>query len=195
MKNIHKLMRVSAWIMCAALSLHLFGFETFAAEGTSSWRPIYDLIMRWVNFGIIVFVVYKYARKPLMNFLRGRKENLAQEIKELEDQRADTAAKIKETQNFIEESDVRFADLKERIVQQGEKKKQEIIESAKQQNQMMLNNARRRVEFYMIEAKNTFKAELVDAAINLAMQRLPQEITTADNENFANEYLAGTMTK
>jgi F-type H+-transporting ATPase subunit b len=176
------------------LGLHLGGPEAFAGEKTSNWRPTYDLIMRWVNFGIIVFILNRYAKTPLKNFLRSKKEDLAQEIDELEEKKEDANAKIRETQKTIEESDVRFAELKARIVQQGEREKLKIVESAQQQSRAMLADAKRRIDASILQARNTVKGELIDAAIDLAMERLPQEITAVDNEKFVTEYLTGTKT-
>jgi F-type H+-transporting ATPase subunit b len=192
MKGAVKIGWLCAGLTVLMLSLHLLGCEAFAAKKTSNWRPTYDLIMRWINFGIIVFVVNKYAKGPLINFLRGRKEKVAKEIKTLEDKRDDTVAQIKETRKAVDESEIRFADLKERIVQQGEKKKEETIESARQQSRIMLDDAHRRVQSYILEARSKVKAELVDFAIDFAMQRLPQEITAADNEKFITEFMASS---
>lgn len=195
MNYLNKTLWVCAWIVAGVLSLHLLGNETFAAEGSKSWRPTYDLIMRWINFGIIVFLVNKYAKAPVLNFLKGRGDQVAEQIKALEDKRDEATAKIKETHKFIEESEVRFGDLREYIVQQGEKKKRDLIESAQEQSRLLLEDSKRRVQSYILEARNAFKAEMIDAAIDLAMERLPKEITDADNEKILDEYLAGTMAK
>jgi len=195
MKGAVKIGWLCAGVTVLMLSLHLLGCEAFAAEKTSSWRGTYDLIMRWVNFGIIVFVLNKYAKGPIINFLQGRKEKVAKEIKILEDKRDDTVAQIKETRKAVDESEIRFADLKERIIQQGDRKKAEIIESARQQSRIMIDDAHRRVNSHILEARNAVKAELVDFAIDFAMQRLPQEITDADNAKFTDEFMAGTQAK
>ncbi len=193
MKRVNGITLLCFCITAGVLSLHFLGHEAFAAEKSSSWRPTYDLILRWINFGIIVFVLNKYAKAPLMNFLRGQKEKLAKEIKKLEDKKENVAANIKETQKVIDVSEVRFAELKERIVRQGERKKQEIVESAQQQSKMMLNDARRRIDSQFGQAKRAFRAELIDAAIELAMQRFPQEIIDEDHDKFLDQYLAGTV--
>lgn len=193
MKRVNGITLLCFCITAGVLSLHFLGHEAFAAEKSSSWRPTYDLILRWINFGIIVFLLNKYAKAPLMNFLRGQKEKLLKEIKKLEDKKENVAANIKETQKVIDVSEVRFAELKERIVQQGERKKQEIVESAQQQSKMMLKNARRRIDGQFGQAKRAFRAELIDAAIELAMQRLPQEITDEDNDKFSDQYLASKL--
>jgi F-type H+-transporting ATPase subunit b len=195
MKYLPKLSTICVGLLAGILSLYLLGLDGYAAEGSSNWRPTYDLIMRWINFGIIVFVVYKYARKPFMNFLRGRKEKVAGEIEELETRRDEVVAKIDRTQKDIEESDVRFAKLKERIIQQGEKKKSEIIESAQTHGKSMIEDAKRRVDTHFLQAKNAFRSELIDKAVDMALERLPGQITPEDNEQFTREFLDGASAK
>jgi len=189
MKCVNKIVLIFCYIIAGILSLHFLGHEAFAAEKASSWRPIYDLILRWINFGIIVFLVNKYAKTPIMNFLRGQKETLAREIKRLENKKQGISANIEETLKTIDESEVRFAELKERIIHQGEKKKEAIIQTAQKQSKMMLEDAKRRIDTYFIQAKNKFRAEMIDRAIDLAVERLPKEITAEDNEKLTIEYL------
>ena len=190
MKCVNKIVLIFCYIIAGILSLHFLGHEAFAAEKAGSWRPIYDLILRWINFGIIVFLLVKYAKTPLMNFLRGQKEKLAREIKRLENKKQGISANIEETLKTIDESEVRFAELKERIVRQGEKKKEVIIQTAQKQSKMMLEDGKRRIDTHFIQAKNKFRAELIDRAIDLAMERLPKEITAEDNEKLTIEYLS-----
>jgi F-type H+-transporting ATPase subunit b len=195
MKTLRRLSMICAVLSAGILSLHILGSNAYAAGGSSHWRPIYDLIMRWINFGIIVFVVYKYARKPLMNFLRGQKEKVAGEIEDLETRRDEMVAKIDQTQKDIKESDVRFEKLKERIIQQGEKRKAEIIETAQGHGKTMIDDAKRRIDTHFLQAKNTFRSELIDRAIEMALERLPGQITPEDNEMFTREFLDGASAK
>ena len=195
MKYLSKLLWISAGLLAGILSLHLLSLNGYAAEGSSNWRPAYDLIMRWINFGIIVFVVYKYARKPFMNFLRGRKEKVAEELEALETRKEEMVARIDQTQKNVEESDIRFEELKERIIREGEKKKIEIIESAKNQSKMMLEDVKRRIGTHFLNAKNEFRAELIDRAMDMALERLPREITPEDNDKFTRLFLESSLTE
>jgi F-type H+-transporting ATPase subunit b len=195
MKYLVKLLWISAGLLAGILSLHLLSIDGYAGEGSSNWRPTYDLIMRWINLGIIVFVVYKYARKPFMNFLRGRKEKVAEEIEALETRKEEMVAKINQTQKDVEESDVRFEELKERIIRQGERKKAEIIESAQNHSKMMLEDAKRRISTHFLHAKNEFRTELIDRAMDMAMERLPKEINSEDNDKFTRLFLESSFTE
>jgi F-type H+-transporting ATPase subunit b len=195
MKHLDKIGSIFFCLIAIVLSLHFLGHDAFAAEKSSNWRPMYDLILRWINFFIIVFVVVKYGKKPIMNFLRGQKDKLAEEIHRLENEKQDAEAKIKETLRAVDESEVRFSELKDRIVQQGEKKKIEIIESAQNQSKMMLQDAKRRIDAHFLHAKNEFRAELIDKAMDMALERLPKEITPEDNDKFARLFLESALTE
>ena len=195
MKHLDKINGIFFYLIAMVLSLHFLGHDALAAEKSSNWRPTYDLILRWINFGIIAFVIVKYGKTPIMNFLRGQKEKLAQEINRLENEKEDAKAKIKETLKAVDESEIRFSELKDRIVQQGEKKKTEIIESAQNQSKMMLEDAKRRIGTHFLQAKNEFRAELIDRAMDMAIKRLPSEITSEDNDKFTRLFLESTSTE
>ena len=195
MKHLDKINGIFFYLIAMVLSLHFLGHDALAAEKSSNWRPTYDLILRWINFGIIAFVIVKYGKTPIMNFLRGQKEKLAQEINRLENEKEDAKAKIKETLKAVDESEIRFSELKDRIVQQGEKKKTEIIESAQIQSKMMLEDAKRRIGTHFLQAKNEFRAELIDRAMDMAIKRLPSEITSEDNDKFTRLFLESTSTE
>lgn len=195
MKHLDKIGGIFFCLIAIGLSLHFSGHDVLAAEKSSNWRPTYDLILRWINFFIIVFVVVKYGKRPIMNFLRGQKNKLAEEINRLENEKQDAVAKIKETLKAVDESEVRFSELKDRIVQQGEKKKIEIIESAQNQSKMMLEDAKRRIDAHFLHTKNEFRAELIDRAMDMALERLPKEITPEDNDKFARLFLESALTE
>jgi len=152
-------------------------------------------VMRWLNFGIIVFILVKYARTPIKDFLLSRREEVAREIEMVEEKKEEANKKIQDAARMLDESEVRFARVKERIIKEGETKKQKLIEDAQQESKILLESTMKKIESQLLGAKRAFKSELVDTAISLAMKRLPDEITSEDNQNFTNQFLAGTSTK
>ena len=84
----------------------------FAADGSNQWRPTYDLVMRWLNFGILVFLLIKFGKKPLLSLLHKRKEELQREINRAEEQRNKAETKIKEVHTLLDGSVVRLEEKK-----------------------------------------------------------------------------------
>jgi F-type H+-transporting ATPase subunit b len=192
MKRVNKKIGLFYFIMAEIMSLHFLGFEALASESSGGWRPIYDEVLLWFNFGIIVFVFIKYGKTPLMNFLHGRKEKIAREIEQIEEKKKQAADKVTEIKKMVDESKARFAKIKDQIVEQGERKKAEIIQTAQAQSESMIVDAKRRIESHFIQAKNDFRAELIDNAIDLALERFPKEMTPEDNDKFTREFLTST---
>lgn len=179
-----------AWGASTLLILILIGTgPAFAAGQEGDWRPVYDLIMRWLNFGILAFLIVKFSRKPLANFLKGKKEEIARDIHRVENDLAQAKGRNLEARREIDAGKIRLEKLRERIVKQGEKEKLRIVEEARQESLMMLAGAREKIEGQILMARNTIKKEMVDAAFNLATQQLPPEINPEDHRNFLDQYL------
>ncbi len=172
----------------------LAAVEALAAEEAveTGWRGTWDEIMLWLNFCILAVVIVKYGRKPLMDFLRGRKEEVEKQIGKVEKEKSEIDARIRETRKTLEDSSARFENMKQRIIKQGERKKEEIIGDAKQQSEMMMVMAKQKIGNRILDAKNEFRAELVDAAVDLAEQKLSQEVTEEDNRKILEQYLSIT---
>jgi len=195
MKGIKKIAKICYFILAVVIGILLLGTEASAANNSDDWRPAFDLVMRWLNFGIIVFILVKYARTPIKDFLLSRREEVAREIEMVEEKKEAANKKIQDAARMLDESEVRFARVKERIIQEGETKKQKLIEGAKQESKILLESAMKKIDNQLLDAQKAFKSELVDTAISLAMKRLPDEITTEDNQNFTNQFMASASGK
>ncbi|OQY55295.1 MAG: hypothetical protein B6245_20020 [Desulfobacteraceae bacterium 4572_88] len=185
--------RAFFWLFCAAMmgaAVHILGPEAIASEDSESWRGTYDTVMLWLNFGILVFIIVKFGRMPIMNFLKGRKEELSHEISALEEEKEAAFTKIREASEALDESEAHFEHLKQRSVKQGEKKRQEIIEDAQHQSQVMLEAAKQKVESQIVQAKRTFRSKLIDSAIDLATNRISKKIIEEDHQKLVDDYLA-----
>jgi F-type H+-transporting ATPase subunit b len=195
MKGVKKLAEISGFIFAVVIGIHLLATEALAADNSGSWRPVFDLVMRWLNFGIIVFILVKYARTPIKDFLLSRREEVAREIEKIEEKKEEANKKIQDAARMLDESEVRFARIKERIIQEGETIKQKLIEDAQQESKILIESTKKKIETQLLDAKRAFKSELVDTAISLAMKRLPDEITTEDNRKFTHQFLTSASAK
>jgi len=195
MKGVKKIAGICCFIFVVVMGIHLLGSEASAADNSGNWRPVFDLVMRWLNFGIIVFILVKYARTPIKDFLLSRREEVAREIETIEEKKEAANKKIQDAARMLDESEVRFARIKARIIQEGQTKKQKLIEDAQQESKILLKSTMKKIETQLLDAKRAFKSELVDTAISLAMKRLPDEITTEDNQKFTNKFLTSASEK
>jgi F-type H+-transporting ATPase subunit b len=143
----------------------------------------------------LAFLLIKFSRTPIKNFFQSRTEELNKQIEKLENEKNDALEKVNENLKMLEESNVRFETLKERIIGQGQKNKQKIIEDAHQESKILLESAKHKIENQIVMARDALKFELVDSAIALAMERLPKEMTAEDNQIWINNFLSSANVK
>jgi F-type H+-transporting ATPase subunit b len=157
-----------------------------AADG--GWRPTYDLVMRWLNFLILVGVIVRYARQPVKTFLEGRSAELRIEIDTLESQKREAVATVSALRERLADSESRLAEMKARLLADGERRKQALLDQAEMESAMILKDAEHKIEGLRHQAQRMLRVELVDGAIDLAQTRLRDEIQAQDHQRFTADF-------
>jgi F-type H+-transporting ATPase subunit b len=177
------------FLCVAGFVFYLLTFNAFAADGSNAWRPTYDLVMRWVNFVILVFILVKFGKGPLLKMLGQRKKDLQKEISLAEKQKNGAEDKLQEIREQLDASSERFEEIKRRIIQQGENKKKEMIEDAKKESRILIQEAKRRMDTQILSVQKAFQAEMVEETMKIVFQKLPQYFTEKDNQKLIELYL------
>ena len=172
------------------VGLYMVALPVVAQAADPQWRPTYDVAMRWVNFIILVAVIVKYAREPIKDFLKLQKNDIFSEMGELETEKAKIVGEINEVKKKGAISRAHFQELKDRLIAQGETRKQQIVEQARQQSKIMLEETRRKMENRITQAKAGLQVELLDMAIDQAMLKLPDIMTAGDAQQLLDDYMS-----
>lgn len=174
----------------------LFMLEpAFAEDGARDWRPIYDFVLRWINFGILAYFVVKVIGPILVSFLSSQQSEISEKIEHVRKEKDEMVSRVQEARDSLENSGPRLEDIKNRIIEQGERRRQEIIDDANEQSRLMMKNARRRVDNQIVQARRNLQNELLDMAIEKATERLPREITEEDDHRIIENYLAAAVSR
>lgn len=187
-------MNVIGPVGVTSVTLLVVGFISFflpesAMAADPAWRPTYDLAMRWINFIILAAVIIKYAKEPIKDFLRLQKKDVVSEIESLDVEKTRILGEIEAAQQQGVENKIRLKELKERLISQGETRKQQIIQQAQQQSTIMLEEAQRKTENQLVQAKAQLKMELLDMAMEQAVLQLPELMTDEVNQQMVDSYM------
>ncbi|MBW2297718.1 MAG: hypothetical protein JRF32_08945, partial [Deltaproteobacteria bacterium] len=69
---------------------------------------------------------------------------------------------------------------------------QTLIDNAQKESKILLESAQRKIQNQIISAQADIRAEMIDHAIEMALQKLPAEIDEKDNRQFYEHYLENT---
>jgi F-type H+-transporting ATPase subunit b len=152
-------------------------------------RSMWDLVMRWVNFIILAVVIIKYARAPIVQFLKEKRAETSLTIKQLEEKKEAAELKIRDGKIQLKSSQDKLALIKERIVAEGQKRKEKIIEDARQESRLMLASAQVKIENQVRDAAEKIKIELIDMAAQRAEAKLPQLLAQKDQDRLLEQWM------
>jgi F-type H+-transporting ATPase subunit b len=154
----------------------------WAAEAAADWRPTYDLVMRWINFGILAGLIFYFGRRPVANLLNTQATQHRERIGQLEDQREAALERLAEVQRLQQEHQDRLEVLRERIVAEGERQREALIEDGQREGEVLIAQAHRRIGLALRDARTQLRDEILDLALERALEKLPALLTPQDNE-------------
>ena len=155
----------------------------------------YDMILKWLNFGILALLIVWFSRIPIKNFLSSQKEELLVEINRIESEKNQLEEKLQAAQNALKESQDRFSEIKSQIVNQGEKRRDQIIAEAQQKSAQMLDGARQKIDRMMTDAIASFRSDMVEVTMELVEKQLSQVVTEEDQQKYVDRYLSSLSAK
>ncbi len=175
--------------LCWVALVTLLCSDSFAAEKITTERKIYNILMLWVNFGILATVFFKFARKPLMNAIRGMRDKIAGELSAIKKGYEDAKSALDTEENKLKNIDKHLEEIQKRLIEIGEKEKEKIVNQAKLAAEKMIEDAKAYASFQMAKARKKLSDEMVDIAISVAEERLKKEMSKEDNERLIGEFL------
>jgi F-type H+-transporting ATPase subunit b len=177
-------------LLLTFLVILFFTCDAFALGEKTLGRKIWDHIMLFVNFGILVFLFIKYAKTPMMNYLRSQRDSVEEGLNELtekkqgvQSQRDAEADQIKDIDRIIEE-------IRGKILEMGKKEKEKIIQQGQALADKMIQDAKTYSENRIVSARQELSEEMVEIALSMAREKLLKGMTDKDNDTLVNQFIA-----
>ena len=169
----------------------LDGSSALAQEAMSPGRRVWNNIMLLFNFGILVFVFVKYARKPLMDLLRNMCRKIEETLNTAGHQLREAQVRLDEEKAKLETIEEHLKTIEERILQIAAAEKAAIIEHGRLSAERMIENAGSYANYRLSMAQKALSDELVDMAVAIAGQRLAAGVSAKDDIRLVENFLGG----
>jgi len=172
-------------VICTLLLPHI----TMADGGQSSGRKIWDNIMLWVNFGILVFLFIRFARKPLMDFLHSTRKKIKEDLDKVKE--ALNGAKTTRDEEIEKTKDLEYLleDVRKSILDMGKREKEEIIRQGQVAAEKMIQEAKEYASHRVALAKKKLSDDMVDKAITLAEKGLIEALSKEDHDTLIVQFV------
>jgi F-type H+-transporting ATPase subunit b len=145
----------------------------------------------WViNTAILFFFVGKYASRPVSDALKKRKASIMHGIDEAAQMKEDAAARLAGYEDKLAHVDDEIERVKREMIRTGEVERERILAEAREKRTRVERDAKILIEQELKEARELLLRETIAGAVRSAAEALGKQVTDADHERLAQEYLA-----
>ena len=142
-----------------------------------------------VSFGILLFLLYKYAFPGILSMLEEREKKIKDSLDQAERHRTEAERKLKEYEAKLaassKEAEGILATAKERAQQLMEENEQRLTTKAER----IKGDATREIDHERRKAIQEIRTQTTDLALMVAEKVIQRSLTDADNRRLADEAL------
>lgn len=129
-----------------------------------------------IIFGIVLFVLKKFAWKPILNALKDREESIANALNSAEEAKKEVAGLRADNEKIIAEA----RKEKDIILKEAKELKEKIVTEAKekaaQEAQKTIDQGRQQIESEKIAAINEIKNQVAELSVLIAEKVIKKEL-------------------
>ncbi|MBN2063148.1 MAG: ATP synthase F0 subunit B [Deltaproteobacteria bacterium] len=186
---------IIVFLMLISFTVIISGSDAFATEQAGKGRKIWDNIMLWVNFGILVFFFIKFAKKPLMDFLNGERGKIEKTIDSVDEELERAKSRMELEEDKLKNIDAHIQKDLEAIIEIGKREREQIIEEAKFSADLMIDEAKKVARNNLDLARKKFGEKMLDMAISIAVENIKKSISSEENERIIDQFSTGLSTQ
>lgn len=147
------------------------------------------LIAQMVNFAIVLFVLYKFAYKPLLKVMTDRTEKIEKGIKNAEE----ANKKLQETEKKEKEVLGNARKEAQAIIESAEKtaakNKEELLNEAKKKSEEIVANTQKQLEEEKKKMMSEIKSEIADLVVAATGKVIDEKMDSGKDKEIINKAL------
>ncbi|MCM8797004.1 MAG: F0F1 ATP synthase subunit B [Candidatus Omnitrophica bacterium] len=148
-----------------------------------------EVIAQIFSFLILFFLLRKFAWNKILRLLDERRQRLANEFKNIEEEKAE----ITRLRAEYEEKIARIKEEADRIIQEagleGRRITEEIRKNANLEAQEIINSAKEEIKYQLLAAREELKEKIVDLIIAATEQVIQERLTEEDDLKIIRDFL------
>lgn len=161
-----------------------------AAEGGGHAPDFMGLVWRIIVFAVFVFIIYKFAKNPLLNFLDNRSSEIEKSIENAEKAKEEAEIELTNYKLKLQQMESELETMKERSRKQAESEKEKIIEDAKSDIEKLKKSTENMIKSDLDKAKSELREETARLALKIAENKVEKELKDDVQKKLVKNYIS-----
>jgi F-type H+-transporting ATPase subunit b len=150
--------------------------------------PWGDMIEAFVNFALFLFILVRFGKKPLTEYLQKRSRTISTQLDEAKRLREEAEATLAEYRTKLEGFDEERKAITEGYRREAERESEAIIEEAKRHAERLRRDADLVIEHDIKQAQRELRGRIVDEAVSLARKVIEDRLDAGAKQKLVDHY-------
>ena len=124
------------------------------------------LLAQFVNFAIVLFVLWKFAYKPILKTLNDRTKKIEKGVKDAESASKKLSEMNEKEKEILTSAKKEAQEIIKKSEEEAKKNAQSIMEQAKEQNEKMIADAKKMIEQEKGKMLGEVKSEIAELVVS-----------------------------
>ncbi|MEE8340829.1 MAG: F0F1 ATP synthase subunit B [Candidatus Neomarinimicrobiota bacterium] len=142
-----------------------------------------------IIFLVLLFLLMKFAWKPLLAMLEKREDSIRSALLDAEKAREELANVKEDTEKLLNKARTEAQTIVSASKKNAEKLKDDIIKKAQTKSDTLLDDVKKQITIEKERAVAEVKTEVVNLSMEIAKKLIKKNLTKEDNLNLINESL------
>ena len=160
-------------------------------EWLNTWANYPGLeLWKFLNLGIFILVMLRFAGKPLAAALESRRERIQSELAAAQAEKDAALATLAEAESFLARREDDVSNIAAHARQEAEEEKRRLLLAAEAEIQKLKTQSEREVEQANKVARKSLRQFLADRCVQLARESVRQNLRPEDDVRLMNESIS-----
>jgi len=188
-RNLSAALTIAALTIATVLLAPAAVFAAEAGHDTSIGGMILGMGWPVANFIIFLWVLNRYLRKPLQDYLASRSTTIRKELVDAAALKSNATAQLATIEQKLQALPGELTALRTRGAEEIAAEEQRIATQAAADRDRLLEQTRREIDLQVRLAKKDILEHAADLSVQLATDRIKKEVTPADQDRLVDRYL------
>jgi F-type H+-transporting ATPase subunit b len=151
--------------------------------------PLVKLLIQFVNFAILVGVIFWFARKPFKDFLKKRHDAVREKMEEAERLLKEAGSAKEAYERRLSQLEAEIEAFRTSVAADVEKEKSRILDEARGLASRIREQARLAYDQEMKEAMAKVRSDIAEMTVKAAEEKVRQMFTKDDHDKMVEEFI------
>jgi F-type H+-transporting ATPase subunit b len=144
-------------------------------------------IWTWITFGILFFLLLKFAFPTLLKNLKNREQMIAQSVDNAAQIKEQLLSVEKEREEILKRSRLEADEILRKTREEAQRLRKNLLEKAEKEAQELLDQAHERINEDRTAAMESIRIQIADFACDTAEQIIGRSFVAAEDRKWAKD--------